>query len=179
MGSFGCFRVFNGRSDFAFIQADVRHNCHDEMASPWSIIVPEDLTIEFNSNAKMLTIGLCLVVVGQLVIAIGRFRNQWTPSLGTAKRGSVIATIFDRLLIVVVLLMLLSMVALFVFTTFFEFALIDVGQSKPALSVISQNFLGMMVYPFLAYFLAAIYCLVDGIRVIVFDLDRIKCENVE
>ena len=75
--------------------------------------------------------------------------------------------------------MLLSMVALFVFTTFFEFALIDVGQSKPALSVISQNFLGMMVYPFLAYFLAAIYCLVDGIRVIVFDLDRIKCENVE
>jgi hypothetical protein len=135
------------------------------MASPNGTAIPDEIALVFNSNATTLSIGLCVVVLGQLVVTIGRYRDQIQPTHKPKSAKSKTKSP-KKLSTIGVGLVLLIVVALFAFTTIFEFELIQkLKQSnRIELPILANDLQGMMIYPFLAYLSAISYCIVDGIR---------------
>jgi len=149
------------------------------VAPPFGFVLPEEIATDYYFNATMLTIGLCVVAAGQLMIAIGRYRHPGTSNHGMYRNRSAIANILNRLTLIALSLALLIVLGLFVFTTIFEFELLGkLKQSKQLeLPWIANDLQGMMIYPFIAYLLAIFYCLADGIRFGIAALLRTDPEN--
>jgi len=148
------------------------------IASPNGLAISEEISLTFNWNTTVLTVGLCIAVLGQLVVAIGRYRDSITTY---PQRRESKTAIFKKLLVIGLVLVLLFTLGLFVFTTVFEFELL--GKLKQSdqieLAFLANNLQGMMIYPFLAYLLAIFYCLADGIRFVVARLVPLSPGNAE
>ena len=134
------------------------------MASPNFSITPEQVARDFDSNATMLAVGLCVVSLGQLVVGIGRFCDPGDSTRNVNK----LSLILNRSLIVALLLLLLFLSGLFVFATSFEFGLLAKLQqsNKFELNQFANGLQGIMIYPFLAYLLSVLYCTLDGFRIV-------------
>ena len=136
----------------------------NRMASPQQTVMPVEMTAHLNFDKAILTVGLWLVALGQLVIGIGRLKGvSESERLSLGRQFGTFRTV-GVLTLVALLLTLFAVIALFAFTSLFESAIREEFNLEwIEVSRLALNFQGLLVYPFLAYLLLIFYCLIDGI----------------
>ena len=144
------------------------------LADPNLAVTPEGMATELSFSETWLAVGLWVVAIGQLVIAIGRLKGLNRAAYVSLGNRTGILKVVGTLSLVSLLLTLFAILALFAFATVFEIVFHQNFHLPPKefeIAWLAQNFQGLTIYPYLAYWLFVFYCLVDGIYLLVAKLN--------